>query len=339
MRMRSGLSGRGVLAAAAVVLAAGVGLYFAFGGGGWLSREIAPPDEAVELRHTDPALIAYDELRAIPTGLDRPRGLAVGPRDRIYVAGDRKVRVFDKGGAEVSDFPTGVVGKCVAVGQDGKVYVGAGSSVEVHDPSGRLLASWDSPGPKAMICSIALGEQDVFLADDHSASVLRCDPNGRFVGRIGRPDPNGDIPGIILRSPHFDVAVGPQGRLWVANAGRLRVEGYTFDGRLVAAWGRAAQQIDGFNGCCNPKDLAFLPDGRFVTSEKGFPRVKVYDAAGRFVSVVAGPESFDQAVAYLDLAVDGDGRVLVLDPQARTVRVFVPKADLPGAATAGSRSP
>ena len=47
-----------------------------------------------------------------------------------------------------------------------------------------------------------------------------------------------------------------------------------------------------FFGCCNPAQLAVLPDGRFVTAEKGIPRVKIYsrerplsDRRGRSVAV------------------------------------------------------
>ena len=53
--------------------------------------------------------------------------------------------------------------------------------------------------------------------------------------------------------------------------------------------------------------------------------VTVYDRAGKFLCVVAGPEAFDQDVPYLDLAVDGKGRVLVLDPAQKKVRIFVRK--------------
>jgi hypothetical protein len=163
----------------------------------------------------------------------------------------------------------------------------------------------------------------VFLADDNLAEVLRCDFSGKVIGRIGREEAAGSI---LLRSPHFDVALGSgDGLLWITNPGRLRVEAYAFDGERKVSWGVSSMTIDGFSGCCNPKDIAFLPDGGVVTSEKGFPRVKVYDRSGQFLCVVAGPESFDQGVHYLDLAVDRAGRVLVLDPVQKKVRIFVKK--------------
>ncbi|MBM3243119.1 hypothetical protein FJZ31_43220, partial [Candidatus Poribacteria bacterium] len=50
--------------------------------------------------------------------------------------------------------------------------------------------------------------------------------------------------------------------------------------------GYLSMDIDGFCGCCNPVNFAMLPDGRFVTCEKGLPRVKIYDADGTFSGVV-----------------------------------------------------
>ena len=71
--------------------------------------------------------------------------------------------------------------------------------------------------------------------------------------------------------------------------------------------------------------MAILSDGSFVTSEKGIPRVKVYDQTGQFKTVVAGPEAFADGTIGLDLAVDDNDRIYVLDPKKKAVRVFVKK--------------
>ena len=94
-------------------------------------------------------------------------------------------------------------------------------------------------------------------------------------------------------------------------------------------WGESTPRIEGFFGCCNPAHFALLADGRFVTAEKGIPRVKIYDAAGKFVCVVAGPKQVP--VAAVDLATDRRGRILVLDPAARSVRIFEQKKAASGA--------
>jgi hypothetical protein len=82
-------------------------------------------------------------------------------------------------------------------------------------------------------------------------------------------------------------------------------------------------EIEGFCGCCNPSHFAIREDGSFVTSEKGIPRIKVYDRLGRLAAVVAGPDNFDEGTVGLDLALDSAQRILVLDPARRAVRIFV----------------
>ena len=71
-----------------------------------------------------------------------------------------------------------------------------------------------------------------------------------------------------------------------------------------------------------------------VTAEKGIPWVKLFSAEGAFLGLVAPPQTFthtptileetrpDHKLPALDVAADSRGRVLVLDPAARRVRVF-----------------
>ena len=84
-------------------------------------------------------------------------------------------------------------------------------------------------------------------------------------------------------------------------------------------------EIDGFCGCCNPTHMVIMDNGSFVTSEKGLPRVKIIAPTGELRAVVAGPRQLAEDTVGLDLAIDTDGRILVLDPAARLVRVFVEK--------------
>jgi hypothetical protein len=68
-----------------------------------------------------------------------------------------------------------------------------------------------------------------------------------------------------------------------------------------------------------------------VAAEKGLAatRVKVYGVDGKLDNLVANLDAFDERpdgpAIVLDVAVDSQGRVLVLDPARRQVRTFVPK--------------
>jgi hypothetical protein len=58
-----------------------------------------------------------------------------------------------------------------------------------------------------------------------------------------------------------------------------------------------------------------------VVTEKANPRVKVYDAQGNLLSVVA-TDVFDLNCKNMDVAVDGQGRIYVVDTVRLLIRVF-----------------
>jgi sugar lactone lactonase YvrE len=215
---------------------------------------------------------------------------------------------------------------CIAVGADGTMYAGVDGHVDVLDRSGRRIASWPSLGENAYITAIAAGPAGVWVADSSAREILRYTQDGKIASRFGKKDAATGYPGLIVPSPHLDVALAPDGRLFCSNPGMHRVETHDANGALVSSWGEPTSTLDGFCGCCNPTDFALFPDGRFVTAEKGIPRVKIYSKEGKFLSVVAAPDAFPSTTMGLDLAVSQDNRhVFVLDLKARTVRVFSPK--------------
>ncbi len=178
---------------------------------------------------------------------------------------------------------------------------------------------------------------NVFVADAGHRLVLRYDLKGQLLGRIGASLQDRDMPGFIIPSPYFDLVAGSDMMLYVVNPGARRIECYTFDGQLQSYWGRAGSDLDDFFGCCNPAYLARLHDGRFVTSEKGIPRIKIYSNQGDYETVVAGPSELgvhltalgdarsDQSKRVFDIAANGKGEVLVLDARKQVVRIFAPK--------------
>ena len=205
------------------------------------------------------------------------------------------------------------------------IYVGVVGHIEVIAFGATEAQAWTSLGENARITSVSVGATNLFVADFGSRVVWRYDLSGRLLGQLGQRDRAKGVSGFVLPSPYFDVVAGDDA-VWAVNPGRQSVEQHQLDGTVSAQWGEASMKLEGFCGCCNPSHLARMADGRFVTSEKGLPRVKLYAADGTFVGLVAGTDAFAKDTVGLDLAVDGDGRILVLDPVAKAVRVFVLKA-------------
>jgi hypothetical protein len=327
----------GVLAAVAIVIAgvAVVRLDTTGKKGSGLGKEYVY--DIKELAKIDPNLILYEEAaEAISTGFTDSHAITVDSQDSIYTAGDKAIRVFAAGGSlagevELTDGP-----RCLAVAGDSKIYVGMKDHVEVYDGRGKRLASWQSLGDDAVLTSIAVSKNDVFVADAGNRIVLRYDTTGKLINRIGKKDKDRNVPGFVIPSPHFDLAVGRDGLLRVVNSGSHRIEAYTFNGDLEFWWGEFSNvDLKGFTGCCNPVNFAILEDESFVTCEKGLTRVKIYDADGAFVGAVAGPEQLveggtsrichfpaDCQAGAFDVAVDAAGRILVLDTIRNVVRIF-----------------
>jgi hypothetical protein len=282
----------------------------------------------------DPALVRYAQKTQVPVGLRAARAVAVGPQDRIFVAGDKTIRVFDRDGKPLEPIALDQEPYCLATGNAGRIYVGMRDHVEVFGGDGKRQAAWPRPGKRTVLTSIAAADEDVFVADAGALVVWHYDPSGKLLGQIGKRDPSRGIPGFIVPSPYFDVAIAPDGLLRVANPGAHQIEAFTFDGHLELSWGKRGMGIETFCGCCNPSNIAILADGRVVTAEKGIPRVKVYRESGEFECVVVGPETLapnrtatvetrdELRLHPVDLAVDSRLRILVLDPTAGLIRIF-----------------
>ncbi|MCJ7579714.1 MAG: hypothetical protein MUP98_04165 [Candidatus Aminicenantes bacterium] len=273
-------------------------------------------------KENDVRLVHYSEVDRIPLELAYVYGLAVGPEENIYVSGDKTILIFSGEGIQISSIPvTGTV-HCLAVENNGDVYAGMNDHVEVYSADGTKKSEWESPAEESLFTSIALSKDFVFVADAGNLIVWKFDKSGNLLQRIGDRDEDKDVPGFIIPSPYFDVAVDPDGFLWAANTGRHSLENYTLDGGFRTSWGEPSMDIEGFSGCCNPSHFIILEDGSLVTSEKGIARIKVHNQLGEMVSVVAGSDQFVEGTVGLDLAVDSAQRILVLDPKQKLVRIF-----------------
>lgn len=319
---------RRVAAAAGAVLAALAVLPLLAGCG----REKAPDPACVPQPVKAVAKAAdmggYKLLRRIPTGCKVSRSLAVTADGKLFVVGDQAVHVIGPSGDNAA-FELGFVAHCAAVSEEGLLYLGVTDHVEVTDHCGTPKAKWPTLGDKAVITSIAVGQAGVWVADSGSREVVRYDFEGRDCGRVARRTGPDDEDGLVVPSPHLDVAEDAAGHLWVANPGRHRLQVYDAAGKLQTRWGFFSNEDPaGFTGCCNPVDFALLVDGNVVAADKGaLARVRVFTAAGKLTATLAEPGFFKASTpactgAGIDVAADGQGRIYVLDPAANEVAVF-----------------
>lgn len=282
----------------------------------------------IESSQADAALVSWSEVRRIHLGFDEARAISVGPDGRLYAGGDEALRCFTPEGDAQWELPLEGEPRAVAVAGDGTIAVAFMERVELYDQAGRRLLSITPEDRRTWVKSIAIDGERILVGDAGARLVWRYDRQGTLLGKLGTKDPERDIPGIYTPSPHLDVALTGPDRALVVNPGRHSVQEHSLpDGALVGAWGDYSPDADGFSGCCNPTDIALLPDGRVVTSEKGTPRVKVHSAEGELDSIVASAAQFDEKAEGIDLAVDDAGHVLALDPIDGDVIVYEEAAE------------
>ena len=306
------------------------------------SRESDVPEsyryDVSRLLEVDPALLRYEQTEVLGDSFRLARDFAVGPEQTYLVAMDDALLVLSPAGKVRKMVQLDADPQCVGVDADGRIYLGMVDHVQVFAADYSRLAAWPKIDGSPHLTSIACLGGEVFVADAGNRVVRHYMRDGDFVGVIGQRDLDAGEAGFVLPSPYFDVAVDPRDRLWVANPGRHRLERRRRDGQVEEVWGIATMAIEGFCGCCNPSHFAILPDGRFVTCEKGLPRVKLYSPEGRFEGVVAEPDAFVSEIAagWQKTAEDRtsapicgllpDDRIAVLYPPTGQLKLFSPRS-------------
>lgn len=271
----------------------------------------------------DSTLIHFTETRNYRIAFETPTAITISG-DKIYLAGDNKIQVIGLDGNLLSEI--GLTGMPQAVEVfDEKIFVTIANAVNVYTENGSLLKTWPALTDSALVTAIAATETSVFVADAGNRKVHRYNHDGQLLASFDGKAAEGELHGFIIPSPVFDIKINPDGDLWVVNPGLHALENYTEDGNLREHWNSTSMMTEGFSGCCNPAHFTFLPDGRFVTSEKGLVRVKTYKPSGEFDGVVAAPAKFAEEGKAPDVATDAAGNVYALDFDKRMIRVFEKK--------------
>ena len=288
------------------------------------------------------AMIGYDEMPAAAFSIAMSPGhdLAVDAQGRVAVAGGDGVRVFASDGRTLRHLLAGETAFAVAWGDDGeRLYIATQQRLMAFADADSPLWTWQPPRERAFLLSIACAGDDVFVSDngDHPRGLIwHLDRDGALRGHLGAAQADYEGLKVATVDPrHFlALALLPDGGdLIVANQGRLRLERFARDGGLQGVIGgpagrRSFEDHAAFVGCCNPIALAVLDDGGVVTAEKGsrFARVKIIEVDGSLRCYVAPPAAFaGRKLGPMALAVDGAGRILLIDERQWTVRVFAPR--------------
>ena len=259
-----------------------------------------------------------------PQALRQPRGIAVAPDGRLFVAdtGNQRVVVLGPDGAFLDAWGEPGEGPGQFV-EPFAVAVTAENTVLVLDAVRQVILEWTPEGeflreilpesPWYRPRGFALApDGTIYVADTGGARITQIAPDGRLLAQIGGPNQ------AVGPGQPTDVAVAPDGTLYVVEATNGTVWHLSAGGQPLRQW---------FIAVANTVDsphLAISPAGQVLITNPGAQNVSVYTAEGAPVGRWSNPSMMALPVG---IAVDPrSNRVYVTD--SATCRVFA--FELPG---------
>ncbi len=233
------------------------------------------------------ALFIYDtnlKLTGQLSGLDRPLGVAVGPRGFIYVGNDGRdnVEVYSTAGARVAVIDDGNIKKpnAIAIAADGSVYVADSIANVVKVYSADRVWQFDISGTPALAlrfpAALAIVGDELYVADQGHALVRVFDLDGHSLRMFGGKPERGVSEGRFTKIQ--SLAVDEAGMLHVLDSFASNVQILDpADGHFIATYGGFGTARGQLN---LPLDIAIAADDRVVVANAENHRVEVVHHVG-----------------------------------------------------------
>jgi hypothetical protein len=273
------------------------------------------------------------------------------------------IRVYSPKGALLTTMPLEIRPGAICVAKDGSIFVAGDGRVLKLDPSGKVLASADSPVAKekvvlgkdaedmvkqmaaqehrpladalaqirghleqrrAEVTGLAVTEEDLFLAAPSTSD---------YTFRVYRFDHALQNPKLVVEKlrgccGQMDVQAH-DGKLWIPHNARHTVENLDRDGKQLSKFGKTGRvKASDFGGCCEPKNLRVLTDGDILAAESGPPTcIKRFSATGQFKEVLAVTKGSKGDCVRVTVEASPDGKqYYMLDTTRDAIRVFAKRS-------------
>ena len=248
--------------------------------------------------------------------LKRPYGTAFF-QGRIYVADGKApaIAIFDLATHRYSSFAGSGAGKLqqpinITIDADGTKFVTdtQRNQVVVFDRNDAFLAAFGAKGEFKPVDTAIAGDR-LFVVDIEHHQVVTLDKrSGKRLGAFGKP---GSAPGTLYHPTN--IAIGPEGDLFVADTGNFRVSRFKPDGTFVRTYGEAGQSPGTF---ARPKGIAIDRAGNLFVGDAAFQNVQIFDKDGRILMSFGKPWDGKEGLNLpAGIAIDYDN-VALLQPWA-----------------------
>jgi uncharacterized protein (TIGR03663 family) len=126
-----------------------------------------------------------------------------------------------------------------------------------------------------------------------------------------------------------DVAIGPDGSIYVTDAGNHRVQVFDRDGQFLLKWGSQGSEPGQFN---EPWGIAVARDGTVYVADTWNHRIQSFSPTGQFLhstGAFANVQTDPQAEPGTfwgprDIAIDAEGNIYVTDTGNKRIQKFTP---------------
>jgi outer membrane protein assembly factor BamB len=291
----------------------------------------------------------------------RPIDVVVDDDGRIWVTeeGGGRVEVFDTDGTFLYAF--GGKGSSpgqfnvpanLAVDANGHVFVSDATRVVITDERGTYLSEWGEKGSGEVQFSSSGGveldgEDDIFVMDydNNRVQVFRLLPpyasaaaaTTAVATTVSTPNPTpiaspAAFVTAITGGTHplnkpGDIAIDPQGNLWIADGANSRFQIFAPDGTFLEEWGTPGSGDGQFNLVEATGDgwggIAFDADGNFYVADTGNFRSQKFDRNRQFLTSWGTNGTGDgQFLNPVALAATPDGTIYVADRARRNIQKF-----------------
>lgn len=262
--------------------------------------------------------------------LQRPYGIAVDSHGRIYVADGylRAVFVFDlnsrqlatRGGSgrAVFGLPVGV-----ALDERDRVFVSdsLNHTITCFAPDGKVLAQFghDELGRPGGV-AVDRKRQRLYVADAkaHRVAVFNSETFAleRYVGSPSTPGVG--EPGRF--SAPTNVAVDPQGNLYVTDTWNHRVQIFDRRGRFLRAFGVHGTRPGSF---VRPKGIALDSQGHIYVADAEFNNVQIFTPEGQpLLSVGRLGSGRGEFTLIAGIFIDAQDRIYTTEQEGGRVQIF-----------------
>jgi hypothetical protein len=260
---------------------------------------------------------AWQVMREFKAEEGSLKAVAVSLSGEIYLGGDSFVSCYNKDLKLIWSLKTDYPVTALACSGN-TIFASTMELILVIDSAGNKTDEWGPFEDNAIITSVTANKSYVAFADAGNKMLFILDTKGNVKNMIGQNDGQ-----FVIPSAYFDVVLGPDNAVYVANTGHRRIERRTIDGVVKSYFGEAGLAPGAFCGCCNPAHFVLIPNG-FVTAEKGINRIKIVDSNGEFVEFVSSKNRFTPSVP-LDLACIDGKTIYAANPDDSKLYIFARK--------------